>query len=98
MQTQNKLVITTNNIVLIGSVEVVDYGIIIDKPHSITLTPEGYILQPFLQKFTGQIWNNIELKDKDILTTGDIDMTNPILEEYLKKISGIEIENKQIII
>ena len=93
----NKIVVTTGNIILIGNVVEQEHGIDIDKPYSITLTPNGYELQPFLEKFTGQNWKEIFLKDKDILSMVEAE-NNELLQAYLSKISGLDISQPEIIL
>jgi len=93
----NKITVLTNNVILIGDTDENAYGVIIQKPHSITLSPDGYVIQPFLEKFTGQNWPELFIKDKDVLCVNKAE-NNEILQGYLEKISGIQTEDKKIII
>jgi len=93
----NKLVVLTNNVVLIGDATDTASGVLIAKPHSIQPTAEGLQIQPFLEQFTGQEWKEIEIKTEHILALTDAE-NNDVLTAYLQKISGIQLEDKKIII
>ena len=103
---ENKIVVLTNNVILIGRVKEVDDGIIITKPNAIKLTPTGkyndgkpemnYELSPFLQEHTGQSWDEMPLKDIHILTSATAEK-NDLLDNYLQLISGIQLPTPGII-
>ena len=92
----NEIIILENNIVLIGTVKEIENGIKIYKPYSIQRSSEGFQLQPFLEMFTGQNWNEVEIKNSSILTKGKAE-NNELLQGYLQKISGIEVKHPKII-
>ncbi len=93
----NKIVVLTNNVILIGNVHENNIGMIIDKPHSIQRTADGFQLIPFLENFTGQEWKEVTIQNKDILTSTEAE-NNEVLQAYLKKISGIITEDNKIIL
>ena len=92
-----QIIVLTNNVILMGEVTHEDGVVTIEKPYSITLSPDGYLLQPFLEKHTGNRWDIFTTSKRNILSIKDADK-NDILDEYLKLISGIQTEDKQIIL
>jgi len=94
---KNSIVVLTNNVVLIGATTKTDNGVLIQKPHSIQRSGEGFQIQQFLEMFTGQTWDEIEIKDEHILASTEA-QKNELLTAYLQKISGIDLGNKQIIV
>jgi len=93
----NSIVVLTNNVVLIGDATETASGVLIAKPHSIQRAAEGFQIQPFLEMHTGQEWKEIEIKNEHILASKEAD-NNELLTAYLQKISGIQLEDKKIII
>lgn len=93
----NRITVLTNNVVLIGSTTETDNGVLILKPHSVQRASEGFQIQPFLESFTGQEWNEIEIKSEHVLASTEAD-NNELLTAYLQKISGIDISQPEIIL
>lgn len=93
----NMITVLTNNIILIGNTEETQGGILVDKPHSIQNTGTEYLLTPFLEKHIGQSLSQTFIKNEHILTSV-VAENNELLQAYLKKISGIQLEDKQIIL
>jgi len=93
----NKITLLTNNVILIGSTIEDDYGVIISKPHSIQNQGEQYQLTPFLENLTGQNIPEITIKHEHVIDSF-VAENNEILQAYLEKISGIQTEDKKIII
>jgi len=94
----NAITILTNNVVLIGDSSEDNTHVTILKPYSVTQSAEGFLIQPFLQAHTGMEWPEFKTLNSNVLTSTMVDMTNPILEEYLKKVSGIDLGNQEIIL
>ena len=94
---KNKILVLTNNVILIGSVTDTLAGVIINKPYSIQNNGSEYILTPFLEAHVGQPVSHIVLKNEHIMTSFDAE-NNELLQGYLTKISGINLTSKEIII
>ena len=94
---KNKIVVLTNNVVLIGDTTITDDGVLILRPHSVQRDDVGFKIQPFLEMFTGQEWSEIEIKNEHILASTEAD-NNELLQAYLQKISGIDITPPEIIL
>ena len=94
----NAITVLNNNVVLIGDSTEDNTHLTIQKPYSVTQNPEGYLIQPFLQAHTGMEWPEFKTLNSNILTSTKVDMTNPILEQYLQIISGLDVSQPEIIL
>jgi len=93
----NKITLLINNVILIGSTTEDDYSVIISKPHSIQNHGDQYQLTPFLENLIGQNVPEITIKHDHVIDSFEAE-NNEILQGYLEKISGIQTEDKKIII